>query len=337
MDTDSEIPNNKISHEEGYPAVNLLDQYSVVLVIPAYNEERFIGSVVLKLLQYPVSVIVVDDGSSDETARIAKMAGAKVLQHLTNLGKGQALSTGFREARSMNPDAIVIIDGDGQHMPEQLPVLLQPVLTGEADIVVGSRYLGKTVGMPAHRAAGHWFFNYLIHLTSGIKLSDSQSGYRAFSPIAYNIETFRSSDFTVESEMQFIAKEYGLRVVEVPITIRYMDKPTHSVWKHGLNVLNGILHLVGQYRPLLFLGGTGVFVMLAGFSIGVLVVDIYSRTKELAVGYTILCVLMTIIGMVLLSTGITLHSIRGLLYDFLYSTKKNPTPPHKKENNSELV
>ncbi len=154
----------------------------VVVVIPAYNEERFIGSVVLKLLRYPVKVIVVDDGSSDDTAAIARTAGATVIRHPVNQGKGVALNTGIRLGREFRPSAIVMLDADGQHLPEQLSDVVRPVLLGEADIVVGSRYLLPAPGTPPLRRVGHRFFNWLVRSASGVPVSDSQSGYRALSP-----------------------------------------------------------------------------------------------------------------------------------------------------------
>jgi glycosyltransferase involved in cell wall biosynthesis len=293
----------------------------VVVVIPAYNEERFIGSVVLKILKFPVTVIVVDDGSTDDTAAIALAAGATVIRHPNNRGKAQALNSGFTAGRKQQPAVIVMIDGDGQHLPEQMETLVRPVLEDRADIVIGSRYLRKPEGVPSHRVVGHWFFNQVTRLSSGVNASDSQSGYRAFSPKAYNAELFHSSNFTVESEMQFIAHEHGLRVLDVPITILYTDKPKRSPWQQGLGVLNGILRLTGMYRPLLFFGGTGFVVMLLGLGLGIYVVDIYSRIKDLAVGYAILSVLLTIVGMLGVTTGVILHSVRGLLSDYLSSLK----------------
>ncbi len=296
-----------------------LHAHPVVVIIPAYNEERFIGSVVLKLLRYPVAVIVVDDGSSDETAAIAKAAGANVIRHARNLGKGQALNTGFSAARSLKPEAIVMIDADGQHLPEQLPEMVRPVLAGEADIVIGSRYMKRPEGVPRHRVIGHWFFNQATRLASGVAVSDSQSGYRAFSPKAYNADLFHSSDFSVESEMQFVAREHGLKVVEVPITIRYTDKPKRPVWQHGLVVLNGILRLTGQYRPLLFIGLPGLLSFLVGVALGLRVVNIFLQVRQVAIGTGFASVLFAVTGLVMLSTGVILHSVRGLLAEMLHS------------------
>jgi hypothetical protein len=164
---------------------------------------------------------------------------------------------------------------------------------------------------------GHRFFNVLTSGASGQAASDSQSGFRALSPKALQALTFDSKGFSVESEMQFLAHEKGLRVVEVPITILYPDKPKRPVMAHGFSVLNGILRMVGQYRPLLFFGVTGLLLLLLGIGLGFHVVDIYSHTKNLAVGYTMLSLLLSIIGMMSLSTGVTLHSVRGLLISLL--------------------
>lgn len=294
-----------------------LKAHPVAVVIPAYNEERFIGSVVLKLLKYPAIVIVVDDGSSDDTAAIAQAAGAQVVRHPANRGKGQSLNSGFSAARLLQPEAIVMIDADGQHLPEQLPEMVRPVLAGEADIVVGSRYLERCEGIPQHRRLGHWFFNLATRLASGVTVSDSQSGFRAFSPKAYNTELFQSSGFSVESEMQFLAHEHGLVVREVPITIRYTDKPKRSVIGHGLAVLNGVLKLTGQHRPLFYFGLPGFISMLLGLMWGLGVVERFEKTRQLATGNALVSVLLTVIGLVMFSTGFTLHSVRGLLTDML--------------------
>ena len=289
----------------------------VVAVIPAYNEERFIGSVVLKARRYAQKVIVVDDGSRDNTAQLAAAAGAEVIRHGQNAGKGVALTTGLCMAREYNPDVVVLLDADGQHCPEQMPRLVKPIVDGEADIVVGSRYLEKTSDVPRHRVWGHWAFNWLTKSTSGVNASDSQSGFRAFSPKALEAITFKSSGFSVESEMQFIAHENHLRLVEVPITIHYADKPKRPVVKHGLLVLNGMLRMVGQYRPLLYLGGTGLVLLVAGFVVGIDVVNRFQRVKQLAMGHAMISIVVTIVGMLSLSTGIILHSIRGLLLEFM--------------------
>ena len=287
-------------------------QAIAVAVIPAYNEERFIGSVVLRARQYTDAVIVVDDGSADATAEIAGAAGALVVRHDRNRGKGAALSTGFRRALTLQPKAIVTLDADGQHTPAEIDAVLAPVLQGEADIAIGSRYLTHNTGVPRHRTWGHKALTVLTNLTSGTRVTDSQSGFRAFSPQAAAI-IFSSDGFAVESEMQFLAHEHRLRVVEVPITALYPDRPKRSVVAHGLEVLNGVLRLLGQYRPLLFFGVPGVVLLAAALAWGLWVVDIYHRTQQLAVGYALISLLLGMLGSQSLFTAIILHSVRGLL------------------------
>ena len=159
MDAMPVVPDHKLTFEINPTVISMLKQHRVVVIVPAYNEERFSGSVILKVLQFPVTAIVVDDGSSDNTAFIAKAAGAQVVRHDQNMGKGEALNTGIREARKMDPEAIVIIDGDGQHLVRELPLLVIPIFEEGADIVVGSRYLNKTSNVPTNRMLGHWCFS----------------------------------------------------------------------------------------------------------------------------------------------------------------------------------
>jgi glycosyltransferase involved in cell wall biosynthesis len=306
----------------------------VVAVIPAYNEERFIGSVVLKVLQYVDQVIVVDDGSTDDTASIARTAGAIVVQHEVNRGKGVALNTGFKKAKDLFvPDAVVILDGDWQHRPEELPNLIRPVLQGGADLVIGSRYLEKETAseVPLQRVVGHWGFTALINALSGTPLTDSQSGFRAFSPRALESTWFSSQGFSVESEMQFLARDYGLKVLEVPISIRYQDKPKRSVLAHGLKVLNGILSLVSLTRPLLFFTVPGFLTLVMGALVGLGVVYNYGLYQRLAVGTALLAVLLCFVGTLALFTGIILNSLRGLVLEFLrFQGAQHDDPNHRR-------
>ncbi len=289
----------------------------IVVVIPAYNEERCVGSMVLKSLMFADSVIVVDDGSTDATAQVAEAAGALVVRHDGNKGKGVALNTGFAAARPLEVDVVVTLDGDGQHRPEELPDLVAPVLASRADIVIGSRYLDPCgcSDVPRHRVWGHHLFNWLTNTLSGTRVTDSQTGYRAFSPRAAETINFAANGFAVASEMQFLARQHELKVAEVAINIDYLDKPKRSVAAHGLMVLNGILRMVGQYRPLLFFGVTGMMMLIFSLYWGLMVVDIYGRSQQLAVGYALITLMFSILGSLSLFTGIMLHSIRGLILD----------------------
>ncbi len=299
-----------------------------VVLFPAYNEERFIGSLVLQARRYAEKVIVVDDGSSDDTARIAKDAGATLVRHETNQGKANALNSGFFFIRLMKEEmqdkdlAVVILDGDGQHQCSEIPTVTAPIFAGEADIVIGSRFLGVKSRIPRWRIFGQHALTTITNLGSGSHVTDSQSGFRAFSLKVLPVLNFGSEGFSVESEMQFLAQEHNLRLKEVPIHAIYKEPPKRNPVPQALHVINGIFTLAGQYRPLLFFGASGFILLLVGIGWGIDVVGRYSHTGRLAVGYAMICVLLSIVGMIMLSTGIILHSIRGLLINLLRQKEK---------------
>jgi glycosyltransferase involved in cell wall biosynthesis len=304
------------------PAAAAAGPPAVMIGIPAYNESRYIGSVVLQARDYGDLVVVVDDGSEDDTAIVAERAGARVIRHPQNRGKGESLNTLFQAARQLGAQSLVLIDADGQHRPWEIAGVLDPVCRGEADLVVGSRVLYGNSGVPGLRYGGQRVITWLTNVTSGTPLTDSQSGFRAFSQRAIEALTFTGRGFSVESEMQFLAAQHGLRVKEVPISTVYLDPPRRNVVKHGLMVLNGILHLVERARPLLFFGVPGTVVLLAGLLMGGWVVEIYARFQELAVGYALISVLLSIAGLLGVSTGLVLHTISGYFADLRHQLSK---------------
>jgi glycosyltransferase involved in cell wall biosynthesis len=219
-----------------------LNKEKLLIAIPAYNEELNIQNVVLSCLQYG-SVLVIDDGSTDRTAAIAESCGAKVLKHNVNKGKGIAINTAFKYARNSFVSILVLIDGDGQHDPRDIPELVKAISEG-ADMVVGSRYLGKYLQKtPFYRKIGQNILTYCSNLGSGIYLTDSQNGYRAFSKRAVKVLSFNMSGFSVESEMQFRAKENKLIVREVPIKVDYSSGVKRSPVVHGVSVLVSVIKL----------------------------------------------------------------------------------------------
>ncbi len=286
-----------------------------VALIPAYNEERFIGSVVLKTRRYVDVVLVVDDGSSDDTAALAEEAGAEVIRHPHNTGKAAALNTGLERARALNSAALVLLDGDGQHDPSDIPALLAPTLSGQADVVIGSRFIGVESDTPRWRIAGQQALTMATNFASGVTLSDSQTGFRALSRRAVQQLVFRTTGFSVESEMQFLVKRYDLIVGEVPIRVNYNEKPKRNPVRHGLQVLNGIIQMVSQNRPLFFFGVPGVLLLIVGTALALLVVDRYTVYTRLAVGWAIVSMGAITVGALTIFTGLILHTIRAYLHD----------------------
>jgi glycosyltransferase involved in cell wall biosynthesis len=297
----------------------------VVVAIPAYNEDRFIGSLVLKLRHLNHPVVVVDDGSTDATPEIAEAAGARVVRHPSNLGKSAAVKTAFDEARRLDADALVLLDGDSQHDPADLGRLVEPVLRGEADMVVGSRFAGIHSRIPRWRVAGQHALTLATNLGSGLHVSDSESGFRAFSRRAIEEMRFHGSGFAIEPETQFEAKQRGWKVIEVPIHVHYELPPKRNPVWHGFGQLDNILRLIAQHRPLLFFGVPGLVFLIAGLALGVSVVRIYEATTTLAVGYSLITVLLVIVGMLAVFVGIMLHAINGLIRDAVTDDQRRST------------
>ncbi len=212
-----------------------------VAIIPAYNEEVALGSIILRTLQYVDEVIIVNDGSDDKTVDVAKLAGAEIINHATNLGKGEALKSGFSAIG--DADVVVTIDADGQHNPDEIPSLIKPIIEDGADLVNGSRYInGPEENTPAYRRVGQQVLDNATNISAGIKVTDSQSGFRAFSPAACKVFRFYDTGFGIESEMLVDVAEAGLKIVEVPITVRYdVDGSTKNPVTHGVGVLLKII------------------------------------------------------------------------------------------------
>ena len=285
----------------------------LLAIIPAYDEDRFIASVVLKARRYVDEVIVIDDGSHDDTALLAQESGATVIRQPHNQGKSAAINVGLTAARERNARAVVLLDGDGQHSPADIPLMLKPVLDGEADIVVGSRFMDVESNTPAWRKVGQHALTAATNFASGVPLSDSQNGFRVLSYKAINTLQFRTAGFSVESEMQFLIKKHDLSVQEVAIAVNYDERPKRNPIAHGLQVLNGIMRMVGQNRPLFFFGVPGMIIVMIGLVLAFLVVDTYGKYSQLAVGTAIVSVTLIIIGVFTVFTGIILHTIRAYM------------------------
>jgi glycosyltransferase involved in cell wall biosynthesis len=289
---------------------------NIIAAIPCFNEERCIGSVVLKTKRFVDQVIVIDDGSTDETARIAESAGAVVIRHERNQGKGAAIKTAFEYVKKAGCNALVLLDGDGQHDPAAIPSLLRPVLEGESDIVVGSRFLAKGSNIPGYRRVGQHLLTLVTNLGSRVKLSDSQSGFRAFSRKAINAMSFVESGLSIESEMQFAISKAGLKVAEVPIEVSYFDKAKRSPLGHGVSVLSRVLVLFSLRQPLLLFGIPGLVLLGVGLAIGARVLAIYSATQELAIGYSLGTILLCLAGLLLLFAALMLQAMKELMREY---------------------
>ncbi len=210
------------------------ENLSITALIPAYNEGESIGSVVRKVGDQVNRVVVINDFSSDETPLIAQYLGATVLNHSRNLGVGAAMQTGINYSKATRPDIVVTLDGDGQHKPEDIPRIIQPILSGDADLVLGSRFLRGNPDMPLIKLLGNKFFVYLIRFLTGTKLTDTQTGFRALNLRALaNLDL--KANYTYVQEMIIDLCVKGFRIVEVPITVLPRK---HGSSKVALNIFN---------------------------------------------------------------------------------------------------
>lgn len=286
----------------------------ILAVIPAYNEQRTIAEVVLKAEKYVDEVVVVDDGSSDLTGEIARRMGATVLRHETNRGKGAALRTGFLHALRSGADVVVTLDADGQHDPDEIPRLIEPIIKGGADVVVGSRYLGTSQGIPLYRRVGLALINALGRLVSGAPVSDTQSGFRAYSRRALSVVVRAQEEgYAAELEHLTLASGSGLKIVEVPVSIRYSGLVRTSKANpliHAAELVNSLIYALIYRRPLLYLGLPGTLLLVCGVALGFEVVRIYFRMRVLALGYALISVTMVILGWLLISTSLTIFIIK---------------------------
>ncbi|MEA1966497.1 MAG: glycosyltransferase family 2 protein [Euryarchaeota archaeon] len=286
----------------------------VVAVLPAYNEEIAIGSVVLRTEECVDEVIVIDDGSTDKTVQIAEAAGARVISHDDNMGKGAALKTGFNIESKNGADIIVTLDSDGQHNPDEIPHLIAPILAGEADIVNGSRYInGNGKNTPAYRRIGQRILDCATNVNTGQSITDTQSGFRAFAAHTLPVFRFKSNGLAIESEMLADAAKAGLRVKEVEIGVRYdVDCSTENPVSHGVGVLNTVIWLIAEKRPLLYIGGPGFIMSLAGVFFGIRLLQLYNQTRYFSLAYAMLVAIFLILGALGLFMGLMLNAISRL-------------------------
>jgi len=270
---------------------------------------------VLGTRQHVLRVIVVDDGSSDKTAEIAKLAGAEVLMHPNNRGKGAALKTGFQAAK--DADIIITLDSDGQHQPREIPRLLEPIIKGEADVVNGSRYLnGNGKETPSYRRVGQNVLDTATNISGkNLDVTDSQSGFRAFAGHTLPVFRFRSPDYTIESEMLIEAAKAGLRIKEVEISATYGEENYHkqNPIRHGVSVLVRVLQDMEFNRPLYYFTLPGVALMILGMISGVYFFDRY-LDGTLNFFPTMASALLIIFSSFMAFTGLILHTVSRMIF-----------------------
>lgn len=279
----------------------------IIVGMPAYNEARYIGSVIVQAKQYADEVIAIDDGSSDATASVASLAGATVVRHEENEGYGNTIRGLMAEARRREADILVVLDADSQHNPGEIPRLVEGI-KGGADIVIGSREM-QANKITGYRRLGQKFLSRMTGIASRRKLSDTESGFRAYSRKALETLELKETGMAVSSEIISEAAAKGLEIVEVPISVEYTgDGSTLNPVKHGMGVFNRILVMISERRPLLFFSLFGSIFLVIGLAAGIMVIRIYYFGSNLfATGLALVSILFITIGTLAVFTGIMLN------------------------------
>ena len=282
----------------------------ITIGIPAYNEEKNIAKIIIKLKKITDSIIVCDDGSSDMTSEIAKNLGVIVISHKKNMGYGAAIRTIFEKSAEIGSDILVTFDADGQHRVEDVSRVLRPLENSEADIVIGSRFLGKQSNVPNYRKLGIKVITQVTNSSIKTKLTDSQSGFRAYSKQVLSKISLSEIGMGISTEILIKASSKGLRITEVPITILYSgDTSTHNPVSHGTSVLFSTIKFTSIEHPLKFYGIPSVIFLTIGVIFTSLAVQYYVDVGRLNTDLTLIGAGTILVGIILLISAILLYSL----------------------------
>jgi glycosyltransferase involved in cell wall biosynthesis len=288
---------------------------NVIAIIPAFNERIAIGSVVLRTAPFVDRVIVVDDGSMDMTSFIAEHAGAEVVRLSKNHGKSYAVLRGFDRARQLGAGIVVMLDGDGQHHPEEIPSLIKPILMNNADLVIGSRFLNAGNKIPAYRSLGQKTLDRFTKMASSYRITDSQSGFRALNAKALDNFTAEPTGYSIESVMISHLSDKGMRIAEVPIHVEYEVPHMHkqNFFAHGMDILSNLVGIIGYRRPLLSFGIPGAILMVVGAFLAYWALMEYAQYRVFPYSLTLVTTVFLLLGLLLINTALILNSIVQLM------------------------
>ena len=286
----------------------------ITIGIPAYNEEKNIASIITKLKNITDSIIVCDDGSSDMTSEISKNLGAIVISHKKNMGYGAAIRTIFQKSVELDSDILVTFDADGQHRIDDVNKILQPLENNEADIVIGSRFLDNESKVPNYRKIGIKVITQVTNASLKKKLTDSQSGFRAYNKQALTQISPSEMGMGISTEILIKASSKGLRIAEIPITILYHDDAsTHNPVSHGTSVLISTIKFTSIEHPLKFYGIPSIIFLIIGSAFTYSAVQYYVEIGRLNTNLTVIGAGAILIGLVLLISAILLYSLVSIV------------------------
>jgi len=272
----------------------------ITIGIPAYNEEKNIASIIVKLKKITQKIIVCNDGSTDLTGEIAQKLGAIVINHPKNLGYGSGIRSIFQKAKEINSDILVTFDADGQHQVEDIKKVIEPILKNKADIVIGSRFLeNKNVSAPEYRKIGIKLITKVTNSTLKEKITDSQSGFRAYNKDVLSKLEPGDIGMGISTEILIKASSRGFKIAEVP----------HNPVSHGTSVLLSTIKYISIEHPLKFYGIPSLIFFAIGLSFTFLSVQYYTEIGRLNTNLTLVAAGTILIGVILIITTILLYSL----------------------------
>jgi glycosyltransferase involved in cell wall biosynthesis len=287
----------------------------IAIGLPAYNEEKNIAGIISKLQDLSYDVIICNDGSTDDTEKISIKMGAKVVSHKKNRGYGTAIRSLFEKAKDEEYDILVTFDADGQHRTEDIEKVVLPIVNGESDIVIGSRFSGEeTTKIPAYRKMGIKVLTNLVNSKTGDKITDSQSGFRAYSKNVLAKILPSESGMGVSTEILIKSNQKGFKITEVPITVLYEgDTSTHNPVSHGTSVLLSTMKFISIEHPLKFYGIPGIVFLIVGLFFIVWTLQEFSETRRIITNISLIGIGSTIFGTIMMMTSIMLYSMVSIV------------------------
>jgi len=287
----------------------------ITVGIPAYNEEKNIASIIVKLKKIADVVIVCNDGSTDSTSEIAQNLGAIVINHTKNLGYGAGINSIFHKAKEIGSEILITFDADGQHRIEDIDKVIKPISDGQSDIVIGSRFLDDSEKeIPNYRKIGIKVITKITNTSIKKQLTDSQSGFRAYSKKVLGQLSPSESGMGVSTEILIKASSKNFRISEVPIKILYEGKTsTHNPITHGSSVIISTIKYTSIERPLTFYGIPSVIFLFIGIIFSYMAIQYYVEIGRLSTNLTIVGVSSVLIGLVLLITATLLFSLVSIV------------------------
>ena len=282
----------------------------ITVGLPAYNEEKNIAKIIVQLKKVADQIIVCDDGSTDLTSRIAESLGAIVIKHPKNLGYGSAIRSIFLKSREINSEVLVTIDADGQHKIEDIEKVAKPVVDGQADISIGSRFLDKNNNAPKYRKLGINIITKVTNSSLSEKITDAQSGFRAYNNKVLQGLTPSDSGMGISTEILIKSSNLGFKIAEVPTEIQYEgDTSSQNPVSHGTGVLLSTLKYISIERPLRFYGIPSFIFFAIGFAFTFFATQYYAEVGRLNTNLTLIAAGTLVIAVILIVTAILLYSL----------------------------